>query len=417
MNARERFHEIMNFNTSVPTLKWEFGYWGETLDNWYAAGLPKVKYPQLPQPGDPDGTPTSHLYATAWNSVSTGRLPSGIAVMAGGLYWPTQGFPLDYDVKNHFGMDYTQTLVNVNLLFHPVFEPTIEFENEDKLEYHDIDGVGRVFLKESATIPTSLDYPIKDWDSWNRLKEERLNLKDIRGRFPANWRQLVEEYKNRDYPLAFGGYPHGFFGTLAHLMGYEGLFINYYEQPDLVHDVVATFTDVWLAVAEEVLAQTDIDHVQIWEDISAGTGSMVSPDLIREFMIPYYKRFTAFFRHKGVDLIFVDTDGDCHSLIPLFMEGGMTGMYPMETHCGMDIVRVRREFPDLRIMGGVSKSEVAKGRDRIDVVLQPVKEVLKSGGYIPFGDHFIPPDVRWEEFSYYRGELNRLIDAAAGGTS
>ena len=30
--------------------------------------------------------------------------PGGIAIAAGGLYWPTQGFPLDHDVK-HCGMD------------------------------------------------------------------------------------------------------------------------------------------------------------------------------------------------------------------------------------------------------------------------------------------------------------------------
>ena len=36
MNTRERFLEVMkNFNTSVPSLKWEFGYWGGTINKWY----------------------------------------------------------------------------------------------------------------------------------------------------------------------------------------------------------------------------------------------------------------------------------------------------------------------------------------------------------------------------------------------
>lgn len=413
MNARERFLEIMNFNTSVETLKWEFGYWGETIDNWYAAGLPKKHYPRLPNQNDPYITPTSHLYSRAWTSVGGDRLPCGIGVMGGGLYWPTQGFPLDSDVREYFGMDKTQTLVNVNLLFNPVFEIETVYEDDGKLEYYDVDNVRRIFLKDSATIPTSIGYPIRDWDTWNKLKDERINTKDIKSRFPRNWDKLVQEYKSRDYPLAFGGYPQGFFGTLAHLMGYEQLFINYYEEPELIHDIISTFTDVWIAIAEEVLSCVDIDHVQIWEDISAGTGSMVSPALIKEFMIPYYKRYAAFFKSKGVDLIFVDTDGYCHDLIPVFLEGGMTGMYPMETHCGMDIVRVRKEYPDLRIMGGVSKSEIVKGPDVVDKLLAPVREVLKSGGFIPFGDHFIPPEVPWEEFKYYRNKLNALIREAA----
>ena len=333
--------------------------------------------------------------------------------MAGGLYWPTQGFPLDYDVKDYFNMDYTQTLVNVNLLFCPMFEPEKVREDERFYEYYDVDHVRRLFLKKEATIPTAIAYPITDWESWNKLKEERFHLNNIADRFPANWAELVAQYKNRDFPLALGGYPYGFFGTLVHLMGYEELFVNYYQQPDLIHDIVATLTDVWIAVYSEVLTYTDVDHVQIWEDISAGTGSMVAPKTIKEFMVPYYKKFTDFLKGQGIDLIFVDTDGDCFDIIPLFLEGGATGMYPMEASCGMDIVKVRKHFPDLKMMGGIPKAEIVFGEKRIDQMLEPVEAVLKTGGYIPFGDHFIPPDVSWENFTYYRAKLNGIIDAVA----
>jgi uroporphyrinogen decarboxylase len=61
-------------------------------------------------------------------------------------------------------------------------------------------------------------------------------------------------------------------------------------------------------------------------------------------------------------------------------------------------------------MGGIPKSEIAKGRARIEEILQPVEAVLKAGGFVPFGDHFIPPDVSFEEFSYYRRRLNEMID-------
>ena len=47
MNTRERFLEIMSFNPNVHSLKWEFGYWGETIENWYRSGLPMKKYPVL----------------------------------------------------------------------------------------------------------------------------------------------------------------------------------------------------------------------------------------------------------------------------------------------------------------------------------------------------------------------------------
>ena len=85
-------------------------------------------------------------------------------------------------------------------------------------------------------------------------------------------------------------------------------------------------------------------------------------------------------------------------------------MYPMEVSAGMDVVKARKEYPQLQMMGGVPKSDIALGRGRIDEFLEDVDFLLEKGGYIPFGDHLIPPDVPWEEFKYYREKLNRLID-------
>jgi len=410
MNIRERFHQIMNFDTDTRSLKWEFGYWGETINHWYEQGLPEHHYPEIPKEIT---TPSSTLYTFAWSDKCQGRkrLPNGFPVMAGGLYWPTQGFALDHDVRRHFKMDYTQTIVDVNLLWDPMFEPKVLAEDDETMSYIDIDGVERTYLKEEATIPTSMKWPITDRKSWEKLKAERLNVNDISGRFPKNWDALVKEYNNRDYPLAVGGYPQGFFGTLSHLIGYENTFMWYALEPDLIHDILETFTNIWLAVYEVVLSQVQIDHWQIWEDISFGKGPMISLDMVREFMNPYIKRIGDFLKSKGVNIILLDTDGDCNSIIPVLMEAGVTGMYPFEVHCGMDIVEVRKKYPKLQMLGGIPKSEITKGPERIDQILEPIAEVLKTGGYVPFGDHFIPPDVDYENFSYYRNKLNQIIDS------
>jgi uroporphyrinogen decarboxylase len=153
-----------------------------------------------------------------------------------------------------------------------------------------------------------------------------------------------------------------------------------------------------------------VDCAHIWEDISANKDSMVSPKIFREFMTPYYKQLTDFLKGRGVKIILVDTDGNCDRLIPLFLEAGVTGLYPMEVSAGMDVVEARKKYPQLQMMGGVPKSDIALGRQRIDEFLEDVDFLLEKGGYIPIGDHLIPPDVPWEEFKYYREKLNRLID-------
>ena len=424
MNSRERFLEVMNFNTAVRTLKWEFGFWGENMNQWYDEGLPYKVGTNIPT-----RITTTHasLYTTMWTRAWKQNrtylekyygereqripLPNGIAIWGGGLYWPSQGFPLASDVMDYFGFDKSTSQVPVEQMFYPLFEPQILTEDEAYVDYLDIDGVKRRFQKVEAVIPFALDWPIKDWDSWNEIKETRLRLDEVNKRFPANWSEWIEEYKTRDYPLALGGYPIGLFGTLVHLMGYENIFLKYYDAPDLVHDVLNHFTTLWLAVWEEILAHVEVDCIHIWEDMSSTKGPLISKKVFNAFMAPYYRRITDFARSHKINTVLVDTDGNCEPLIPQLIDVGVTGCYPMETSAGMDVVKIRKEYPRFQMMGGVPKYDMALGPQRIDEFLEPVAALLDYGGYVPFGDHCISPGVSWEQFKYYRQRLNELIDS------
>ncbi|MCO6452799.1 MAG: hypothetical protein J5I90_18600 [Caldilineales bacterium] len=425
MNSRERFLEVMHFNTDVRSMKWEFGFWGENISQWYEEGLPKKVGTNIPTNLT---TVAASLYTTAWThawskqrtylekfygeSEQEVALPPGIAIWGGALYWPSQGFPLAVDVMDYFGFDKSTALVPVEQLFHPYFQPQVLEEDEKYLTYVDVDGVRRQYQKQEGVIPTARAWPIRDWESWLAIKEERLRLDTIRERFPANWDWWVDEYRHRDYPLAVGGYPNGFFGTLVHLVGYENVFYLYYDQPDLVKDINQHLTNLWIAIWEEILADVEIDCCHVWEDMSSTMGTMISPAHFAEFMAPYYRQITDFLKGKGVDIILVDTDGNIEALIPQFLETGVTGMYPMETSAGMDVVKLRKQYPRFQMMGGVPKYDMALGPARIEEFLAPVSELLKHGGYVPHGDHCISPGVSWEQFKYYRNRLNDIIDAS-----
>ena len=402
-----------DMNAGVPTMKWEFGYWGGTLNNWYSQGLPKNNFVELPATiTNPAESVHTYVWTCENKYVREGEYPPTMPVTGGAVYYQTGGFPDEKDVTRHFNMDSHARAVTVNLQFEPFFEPKTIFEDEERIRYTDIDGVERIYIK-NAGYPGSEKWPITDRKSWEQIKEERLNFNNISERFPKNWKQLVKEYNEGDNPIVVGGYPHGYFGFLATYVGYENLFFMYYDDPGLVHEIHDHITNLWLTIYEEVFKDVKIDALHIWEDVSMGTGPMISPALIKEFMIPYYKRLTAFFRDKGVKCIFVDTDGNCKSIIPTLMEGGMTAMYPFEWHTGMYIEEVRKEFPNLRMTGGIPKGEIHKGKKRIDEILEPVQEVLNTGGYIPHCDHFVSPDVDFENFSYYRERLNEMIDSTA----
>ncbi len=61
---------------------------------------------------------------------------------------------------------------------------------------------------------------------------------------------------------------------------------------------------------------------------------------------------------------------------------------------GMDIRRVRQEYPDLIIAGGIDKREIAKGKQAIDTELESkLPPMFEKGGYFPSLDHHVPPEV------------------------
>jgi hypothetical protein len=90
--------------------------------------------------------------------------------------------------------------------------------------------------------------------------------------------------------------------------------------------------------------------------------------MFEPFMSPFYRRVTGFLRHRGVTTVVVDTDGKVNQLIPLFLDAGVTGLYPMEVQAENDV----------------------------------------AGGYVPHLDNYAHPEISWRDFSYYR---HRLLEA------
>jgi uroporphyrinogen-III decarboxylase len=128
---------------------------------------------------------------------------------------------------------------------------------------------------------------------------------------------------------------------------------------------------------------------------------MISPELFRRFLLPYYQEITDFFHGKGVDRVLVDCDGNIMELCRLLMEGRADGVYPLEIAAGSHPLLLREKYPDFVLMGGIDKRALAAGPEAIDRELERLAPVVKQGGYLPMVDHLVPPDVSLENYRYY----------------
>jgi uroporphyrinogen-III decarboxylase len=162
--------------------------------------------------------------------------------------------------------------------------------------------------------------------------------------------------------------------------------------------------------------------VGLFEDMCYNSGPLISPSHFREFLMPSYKRFVAFLKDHTVRHVMVDSDGNVWKLIPLMVECGVTGMWPLEVQAGMNVVDVRQSFPAFRMWGGLDKRILAGTRADIDREIDTkLPAILPLGGYIPTIDHLIPPDCTWENFRYYIGKWRTVVEkysrrAKIGGT-
>jgi len=381
MDAREKFLATMNFDNTIPPPLWEMGCWAGTLRRWYQEGLPLVE-------GIDD--------QWAWGD--------GVSISFGLTHRKCS------DPGLAVGLDKGAERLNLENGLFPKYTPAILEKDTDYIILIDEMGIKKKVRKSNDSIPEFYSWPIENRCDWEQIKSERLDPKTP-GRYPDDLEESIARAKNRDYPLYIGSNPVGFFGFLRWLMGEVRLLTGYFDDPDLIKDIISYLTDFWIVLWEPILSRVQIDYVLVWEDMCYKTAPLISPELFRKFMLPAYKKFTSFLKKLGVDHIIVDTDGNFWDLVPLFLEGGVTGFFPCEVAAGMNVVKLREAFPQIKIFGGVDKRVLANSKKAIDRELEAkIPFMLKKGGYIPHVDHHIPPDVPFENFLYYRWRIADLIN-------
>jgi hypothetical protein len=149
--------------------------------------------------------------------------------------------------------------------------------------------------------------------------------------------------------------------------------------------------------------------VTMWEDMAYKAGPLISPNMFRRFMLEPYKKITSLYHEHGADLIFVDSDGDSGPLLPLWLEGGVTGFYPIERAAGMDAVAIRQKHGrQLRLIGAIDKRAMKAGPAAIEAELAAVVPLVIDGGFIPWCDHLVPPDVPFQNYMYYVQRMKEM---------
>ena len=374
MTGRERFLSLMEYRPVDRVPNHEVGCWGQTIERWAGEGL------------------NSHDLHWDW--------------FCGEEYF-------EMDAREYINVDYG--------MLPPFEEQTLEKTDRHEIRRNRKGIVTRALIPGAArgtraSMDQYLEFPVKNTDDFRELVKRY--DPHLAGRYPPQWRNTrLPGWKRRDHVLVLGRNCStlGFYWRAREWMGTENLSFAWYDQPLLVHEKMEFTADFTMEISKPILEELAPDYIFINEDMSMKNGPLMSPTTYREFIFPHLRRLVGFFKKYGVPYVIVDTDGNCDDLIPLLMEAGVDGIWPLERAAGMDPAMIRSKYGrQLRLWGGVDKRELARDHKSIHAHLSTLAPLIELGGFIPTVDHIVPPDISLDNFRYYMEKKKLLLNGENG---
>ncbi len=366
--VKDRFYRVFTYQAvdRIPDI--EFGYWPQTIRRWLDEGLAL----------DLTVDETTEMFSRK--------------------------------VDDYFGFEHEGWNIPRHIDMNPPFEEVILERRTESVVLRDETGIiAERYLHDSdrSSIPRFIEFPVQTAEDWGQLKE-RYRLDD-----PVRVPLAVDvevARRARDEHQSISMSFTGFYGQLRHWMGMENLSYAFYDDPDMVHDMVTHWAELCARQIEQLPKDIPIDRVNWWEDMASKNGPLVSPKVFREFLQPGYRRVMAAAKARGCVLGQVDCDGNPHDIVANWLEEGVNIMFPIEIGAGADPVAWREEFGKAVLLrGGINKRAVAEGGKATDAELERVRPLLEQGGCVPHLDHLVPPDVSYANYCEYLEKKRKLI--------
>jgi hypothetical protein len=289
-------------------------------------------------------------------------------------------------------------------------EPVILEETEEYVLSRDNLGRTMKLSRNAATLPLPQDWPVQTMDDWLKIKPM---YEFSEARLAGDWEAAAQQLLQAGITVGVsipGGYDEP-----RQLMGEERLALAYYDQPELVHDILDTIGRTAVQVLDRVSATVPVDLLSVHEDMAGRSGPLSGPRQVQEFIAPYYRRVWDMLTERGARVFDQDSDGNMEAVIPAFLEAGINCMHPIEPAAGMDIVKLRAQYGTrLAMYGGIDKHVIRRSKDEIVAELEyKLPPMIASGGCVLALDHRIPNGTPLKNYCFYVDKVWEIFEREA----
>jgi len=169
-----------------------------------------------------------------------------------------------------------------------------------------------------------------------------------------------------------------FSGVLENAMwvlGMEGFAYGLVDQPELVRRTVDAVGAVVLDVAERLAAIEGVGALFFGEDMGFKTATMLSPDVLRDYVFPWHRRIVDAAHARGKPIL-LHSCGNLRSIMDDILDIGWDGKHSFEDAI-QPITEAKELYGDrIALLGGIDMDLLARGSE--EAVRARVREVVAA---------------------------------------
>jgi uroporphyrinogen decarboxylase len=177
------------------------------------------------------------------------------------------------------------------------------------------------------------------------------------------------------------GFSGGVLEWASTIMGLESFMMALYEEPELVRAVTERVGEVIYKAFETFCGMDRVFAIWLGDDMGFKTSTLISPEHLREFILPWHRRF-AELAHRTGRLFILHSCGHIEAVMPDLIETvGIDGKHSFE-----DIITPVEQFKKtwggrVAVLGGVDVDLLSRASvERVRARTQQILEACAPGG-------------------------------------
>jgi uroporphyrinogen decarboxylase len=230
---------------------------------------------------------------------------------------------------------------------------------------------------------------VEQWDKWPSV-----NFWD--------WDGVEKSVKhaNREQPRHIRYDIGGIFESSWGVYGLDNFLIGLYEKPEIVCAIMDCYTQIFIDNFKKLMSKGEslIDMVYTYDDVATQDGLLMSPDMWRQYILPFHQKLNKVIKEYNVKLIY-HSYGSVIPLIKSFRDDmHIDVLNPLQPAAkGMDMAFIKKEYGETLAFHGGGDLQNTLPFGTIDDVRKEVEFLCTTlghgGGYICTSAHYMQADI------------------------